>query len=152
MGTQEEITRYAHISQMDDDDFLAPFLSGSPNTSMPIQESYPKVEIVTSNPTKCGGKFSVDEHGLTLAWMPCMVLTKGLKNFGRKFGNTFARTILTEPHILLPPSKVDGEILIGRQVGLLSSWLKLKPEIKVVGLTRKMYKLYCNSVTILIFE
>ena len=67
MGTQEEITRYAHISQMDDDDFLAPFLSGSQNTSMPIQESYPKVEIVTSNPTKCGGKFSVDEHGLTLA-------------------------------------------------------------------------------------
>ena len=70
MGTQEEITRYANISQMDDDDFLAPFLSGSQNTSMPIQESCPEVEIVTSNPTKCGGNFSVDEDNLLVStWL-----------------------------------------------------------------------------------
>ena len=31
---------------------------------MPIQESLPEVEIVTSNPTKCGGNFSVDEDNL----------------------------------------------------------------------------------------
>ena len=70
MGTQEEITRYANISQMDDDDFLAPFLSGSQNTSMPIQESCSEVEIVTSNPTKHGGNFSVDEDNLLVsAWL-----------------------------------------------------------------------------------
>ncbi|KAK7833043.1 hypothetical protein CFP56_026048 [Quercus suber] len=89
-------------------------------------------------------------HGLTLAWMLCMVLNKRVTNFGRKFGNRFARTILTEPHVLVPPYQVDGEILIGRQVGLLGSWLKLKPEIAVVELTRTRYKLYCNGVTILI--
>ena len=65
-----------------------------------------------------------------------MVLTKGLKNFGRKFDNIFVRTILTEPHVLLPPYQVDGEQLIGRQVSLLGSWLKLKPEIKVARLTK----------------
>ena len=64
MGTQEEIAQYANISQMDDDDFLAPFLSRSQNTSMPIQESCPEVEIFTPNPTKCGGNFSVDEDNL----------------------------------------------------------------------------------------
>ena len=70
MGTQEEITRYANISQMDDDDFLAPFLSGSQNTSMPIQESCSEVEIVTPNPTKRGGNFSVDEDNLLIsAWL-----------------------------------------------------------------------------------
>nr|POE94022.1 hypothetical protein CFP56_34247 [Quercus suber] len=53
-----------------DDDFLAPFLSGSQNTSMPIQESCPKVEIVTPNPTKRGGNFSVDEDNLLIsAWL-----------------------------------------------------------------------------------
>ena len=70
MGTQEEITRYANISQMDDDDFLAPFLNGSQNTSMPIQESCSEVEIVTPNPTKRGGNFSVDEDNvLVSAWL-----------------------------------------------------------------------------------
>ena len=70
MGTQEEITRYANISQMDDDDFLAPFLSGSQNASMSIQKSCLEVEIVTSNPTKCGGNFSVDEDNLLVfAWL-----------------------------------------------------------------------------------
>nr|POE56929.1 glutathione s-transferase t3 [Quercus suber] len=69
MGTQEEIARYANISRMDDD-FLAPFLSGSQNTSMPIQESCPEVEIVTPNPTKRGGNFSVDEDKLLVsAWL-----------------------------------------------------------------------------------
>ena len=70
MGTQEEITWYANISQKDDDDFLAPFLSGSQNTSMPIQESCLEVEIVTPNPTKRGGNFSVDEDNLLVsAWL-----------------------------------------------------------------------------------
>ena len=55
---------------MDDDDFLAPFLNGSQNTSMPIQESCSKVEIVTSNLTKHGGNFSVDEDNvLVSAWL-----------------------------------------------------------------------------------
>ena len=51
---------------------MAPFLSGSQNTSMPIQESLPvlEVEIVTSNPTKRGGNFSVDEDLLLIsAWL-----------------------------------------------------------------------------------
>nr|XP_023870492.1 glutathione S-transferase T3-like [Quercus suber] len=53
-----------------DDDFLAPLLSESQNTSMPIQESCPKVEIVTPNPTKRGGNFSVDEDNLLVsAWL-----------------------------------------------------------------------------------
>ena len=70
MGTQEEITQYANISQMDDDDFLAPFLSRSQNTSMPIQESFPEVGIFTPNPTKRGGNFSVDEDNLLIsAWL-----------------------------------------------------------------------------------
>ena len=116
---------------------MAPFLSGSQNTSMPIQEPLLEVEIVTSNPTKCGGNFSVDEDNLLVStWMSCMVLTKGLKIFGRKFRNTFARTILVEPHVLLPPYQVDGEQLIGRQISSLGSWPKLKPEIKVVRLTK----------------
>ena len=62
MGTQEERTRYANISQMDDDEFLAPFFSGAQNISMPIQASCPEVEIVTPNPTKRGSNFSVDEE------------------------------------------------------------------------------------------
>ena len=70
MGTQEEITRYTNISQMDDDDFLAPFLSGSQNASMSIQESCPEVEIVTFNPTKRASNFSVDEDNLLVsAWL-----------------------------------------------------------------------------------
>nr|POF05729.1 hypothetical protein CFP56_32982 [Quercus suber] len=53
-----------------DDDFLALFLSGSQNTSMPIQKSCPGVEIVTPNPTKRGGNFSVDEDKLLVsAWL-----------------------------------------------------------------------------------
>ncbi|XP_023901088.1 glutathione S-transferase T3 [Quercus suber] len=53
-----------------DDDFLAPLLSESQNTSMPIQESCPEVEIVTPNPTKHGGNFSVDEDKLLIsAWL-----------------------------------------------------------------------------------
>ena len=62
--------------------------------------------------------------------MSCMVQTKGLENFGRKFGNTFVRTILMEPHVSLSPYQVDGEQLIGRQISLLGSWLKLKPKSK----------------------
>ncbi|KAK9986381.1 hypothetical protein SO802_031332 [Lithocarpus litseifolius] len=53
-----------------DSDFVAPFVSGSQNTSMAIQESFPKVEIVTSNSTKHGGNFSVDEDNLLVsAWL-----------------------------------------------------------------------------------
>ena len=37
---------------------------------MPIQEFLPEVEIVTSNPTKRGGNFSVDEDNLLVsAWL-----------------------------------------------------------------------------------
>ena len=49
---------------------MAPFLSGSQNTSMPIQKPLPEVEIITSNPTKCGGNFSVGEDNLLVfAWL-----------------------------------------------------------------------------------
>ncbi|KAL4642460.1 hypothetical protein ACB092_02G019700 [Castanea dentata] len=57
-------------SNLLDSDFVAPFLSGSQNTSIPIQESFPAVEIVTSNPTKRGGNFSVDEDNILVsAWL-----------------------------------------------------------------------------------
>ena len=37
---------------------------------MLIQKSCPEVEIVTPNPTKCGGNFSVDEDNLLVsAWL-----------------------------------------------------------------------------------
>ena len=37
---------------------------------MPVQESLLEVEIVTSNPTKRGGNFSVDEDNLLVfAWL-----------------------------------------------------------------------------------
>ena len=36
---------------------------------MPIQESCPEVEIVTSNPTKRGGNFSLDEDNLLVSAM-----------------------------------------------------------------------------------
>ena len=69
MDTQEEITRSDNISQMDDD-FLASFLSESQNTSMHGQESCPEVEVVTPNPTKRGGNFSVDEDNLLVSeWL-----------------------------------------------------------------------------------
>ncbi|KAK7826388.1 hypothetical protein CFP56_032297 [Quercus suber] len=77
MDTQEDISRYANFLQ-EDSNFVAPFLSGSQNTSMSIQESLSEVEIVPSNPTKRDGNFSVDEDNLLvsawlkLAWMPCM--------------------------------------------------------------------------------
>ena len=66
--------------------------------------------------------------------------------FGRKFSNTFAKTILTKPYVLLPSYQVYREQLIERQVSLLGSWLKLKHEIKVMRLTKWRYKLYYNSV------
>ena len=86
MDTQEEITQYANISQMDDD-FLAPFLSESQNTSMHGQESCPKVEIVTPNPTKRGGNFSVDEDLLLIAaWLNIgMDAVHGTDQKGEKF-------------------------------------------------------------------
>ena len=69
MDTQEDISLYANILQ-EDSNFAAPFLNGSQNTSMPIQESLPEVEIVTSNPTKRGGNFNVDEDNLLVfAWL-----------------------------------------------------------------------------------
>ena len=66
MDTQEDISRYANFLQ-GDSDFVALFLSGSQNTSIPIQEFLPEVEIVTSNPTKHGGNFSVDEDSLLVS-------------------------------------------------------------------------------------
>ncbi|KAL4628776.1 hypothetical protein ACB092_05G263500 [Castanea dentata] len=48
MDTQEDITQYANI----------------------FQESFPAIEIVTSNPTKRGGNFNVDEDNLLVsAWL-----------------------------------------------------------------------------------
>ena len=66
MDTQEDISRYANFLQ-GDSDFVALFLSGSQNTSMPIQEFLQEVEIVTSNPTKRDGNFSVDEDSLLVS-------------------------------------------------------------------------------------
>ena len=64
-----DISRYANILQKDSD-FMAPFLNGSQNTEMPIQESIPEVEIVTFNPIKRGDNFSVDEDNhLVSAWL-----------------------------------------------------------------------------------
>ena len=68
MDSQEHIEQYGNYLQ-GDSDFVEPFLSGSQNPSMPIQ-SLPEVEIVTSNPTKRGGNFSVDEDLLLIsAWL-----------------------------------------------------------------------------------
>ena len=66
MIIQEDISWYANFLQ-GDSDFVALFLSGSQNTSMPIQEFLPKVEIVTFNPTKRGGNFNVDEDRLLVS-------------------------------------------------------------------------------------
>ncbi|KAL4620149.1 hypothetical protein ACB092_06G132900 [Castanea dentata] len=64
-----DISRYANILQRDSD-FVAPFLSGSQDSEMPIQESVPEVEIGSSNPSKRGGDFSVDEDNLLVyAWL-----------------------------------------------------------------------------------
>ena len=69
MDTQEDISLYANILQ-EDSNFAAPFLNGSQNTSMPIQESCLEVEIITPNPTKRGGNLSVDEDNLLVsAWL-----------------------------------------------------------------------------------
>ena len=65
MVRQEDIEQYGNFLQRDSD-FVEPFLSGSQNPSMPIQ-SLPEVEIVTSNSTKRGGNFSVDEDLLLIS-------------------------------------------------------------------------------------
>ena len=68
MVLQEHIEQYGNYLQ-GDSDFVEPFLSGSQNPSMPIQP-IPEVEIVTPNPTKRGGNFSVDEDLLLIsAWL-----------------------------------------------------------------------------------
>ena len=49
---------------------MALFLSGSQNTSMPIQDSLLEVEIVPLKTTKQGGNFSVGEDNLLVfAWL-----------------------------------------------------------------------------------
>ena len=69
MVIQEDISQYANFLQ-GGFDFVEPFSSGSQNTSMPIQEFLLEVEIVTSNSTKRGGNFSVDEDLLLIfAWL-----------------------------------------------------------------------------------
>ncbi|KAL0005537.1 hypothetical protein SO802_013098 [Lithocarpus litseifolius] len=70
-----------------DSDFVAPFVNGSQNTSMPIQESLPKVEIITSNSTKCGGNFRVDENNLLVsAWLNIsMDVMQGTEKKAEKF-------------------------------------------------------------------
>nr|POE88692.1 glutathione s-transferase t3 [Quercus suber] len=137
MSTQEEITRWANMSQMDDD-FLAPLLSESQNTSMPIQESCPKVEIVTPNPTKRGGNFSVDEDNLLVsAWLNTSVdamqgTDQRIAKFWKKIWQYFCEnnTCGTTRSASCLQSRWGN--INGRQVGLLVSWLKLKPEIQVV--------------------
>ena len=86
MVIQEDISRYANFLQ-GDFDFVEPFSSGSQNTSMPIQESLPKVEIVTFNSTKRGGNFSVDEDLLLIfAWLNISMDTvHGTDQKGEKF-------------------------------------------------------------------
>ena len=76
---------------MDDDDFLAPFLSGSQNTSMHGQESCSKVEIVTPNPTKRGGNFSIDEDNLLVsAWLNTSVdAVQRIEKFWKKIWQYF---------------------------------------------------------------
>ncbi|KAL0011821.1 hypothetical protein SO802_006929 [Lithocarpus litseifolius] len=84
--TQEDLTRYANLLQMDSD-FVAPFLSGSQDTSMPIQEPFWEVEIVTSNSTKRGGNFSVDEDTLLIsAWLNISIdVMQGTKQKAENF-------------------------------------------------------------------
>ena len=154
MVIQEDIEQYGNFLQ-GDFNFVKPFFIGFQNTSMPIQ-SLPEVEIVTSNSTKCGGNFSVDEDLLLIsAWLNIsMDAMHGTEQKGENFwekiwqyfceNNTYGTTCSVSSY------QVDGEILIERQVSLLGSWLKLKPKIEVVRLTRTRYKLYCNGVTILI--
>ena len=86
MVIQEDISRYANFLQ-GDSDFVDPFSSGSQNTSMPIQDSLPEVEIVTSNSTKRGGNFSVDEDLLLIsAWLNIsMDAVHGTDQRGQKF-------------------------------------------------------------------
>ena len=68
MVRQEDYDQYGNFLQADSD-FVEPFLSGSKNPSMPIQP-IPEVEIVTPNPTKRGGNFSVDKDLLLIAaWL-----------------------------------------------------------------------------------
>ena len=54
---------------------------------MPIQESLPEVEIVTSNPTKRGGNFNADEDNLLVsAWLNiCMDVMHGTNQKADKF-------------------------------------------------------------------
>ncbi|KAK9993907.1 hypothetical protein SO802_023610 [Lithocarpus litseifolius] len=70
-----------------DSDFVAPFLSGSQDTLMPIQESFPEVEIVTFNSTKRGGNFSVDEDTLLVsAWLNISIdAMQGTEQKAKKF-------------------------------------------------------------------
>ncbi|KAL0012826.1 hypothetical protein SO802_007934 [Lithocarpus litseifolius] len=68
MVRQEDIEQYGNFLQ-GDSNFVEPFLSESQNPSIPIQ-SLPEVQIVTSNSTKHGGNFSVDEDiFLISAWL-----------------------------------------------------------------------------------
>ena len=112
MVLQEHIEQYGNYLQ-GDSDFVEPFLSGFQNPSMPIQ-SLPEVEIVTSNSTKRGGNFSVDEDLLLIsAWFNIgMDDVHGTKQKSEKFWEKiweifFARIILTEPHVL--PIKSMGK-------------------------------------------
>ena len=85
MVLQEHIEQYGNYLQ-GDFDFVEPFLSESQNPSMPIQ-SLPKVEIVTSNSTKRGGNFSVDEDVLLIStWLNIgMDVVHGTEQKGEKF-------------------------------------------------------------------
>ena len=86
MVIQEDISQYANFLQ-GGFDFAEPFSSGSQNTSMPIQEFLLEVEIVTSNSTKRGGNFSVDEDLLLIfAWLNIsMDAVHGTDQKGEKF-------------------------------------------------------------------
>ncbi|KAL0000950.1 hypothetical protein SO802_014731 [Lithocarpus litseifolius] len=85
MVRQEDIEQYGNFLQ-GDSDFVEPFFSGSQNPSMPIQ-SLLEVQIVTSNSTKRGGNFSVDEDLLLIStWLNIgMDAVHGTDQKGEKF-------------------------------------------------------------------
>ncbi|KAL0002630.1 hypothetical protein SO802_016411 [Lithocarpus litseifolius] len=85
MVIQEDIEQYDNFLQ-GDSNFVEPFLCGSQNPSMPIQ-SLSEVEIVTSNSTKRGGNFSVDEDLLLVsAWLNISTnAMHGTEQKGEKF-------------------------------------------------------------------
>ena len=69
MNSQYNISQYANILQSDSN-FEAQFLEKSQNPPMCIQDSSPKLEIVTPKTATWGGNFSVEEDVLLVStWL-----------------------------------------------------------------------------------